>query len=296
MSIKSAVQRVFGCAVVALGLGLAMPAQTSGAAQQAAHSGKHWKLVWSDEFNGPDGSLPDPAKWSLVTGGWGFGNLELETYTDRPVNVHQEKGNLVITACKEDFTGADGTPRAYTSARIQTKEHFNARYGRIEARIKVPMGQGLWPAFWMLGSDVDDVAWPASGEIDIMENIGAEPGKVHGTLHGPGYSGEYALTGAYTLPNKARFGDAFHRFSVEWAPGTISFFVDDHLFETQNTDNIPSYKRWAFDHPFFLLLNLAVGGKWPGNPDATTKFPATMLVDYVRVYAPAGATRLSASH
>jgi len=243
-----------------------------------------WKLVWHDEFNGQDGAPPDPAKWTVVTGGGGFGNRELESYTDRSINLRQEKGNLVIAAQRENFTGVDGIARQFTSARLQTKGHFETKYGRIEARIKIPAGQGLWPAFWMMGSDVDAVNWPQCGEIDIMENIGAEPGKVHGTLHGPLYSGANPLTGAYSLQHQQHFADSFHRFSVEWDPDVIRFYVDDVLFETQNSDNIPSFKHWAFNHPFYLLLNLAVGGDWPGSPDATTQFPATMLVDYVRVY------------
>lgn len=244
----------------------------------------HWTLVWSDEFRGPDGSLPDPAKWTLVTGGSGYGNRELESYTDRPLNVHQEKGNLVITARKESFTGADGIAREYTSARLQTKGRFETQYGRIEARIKLPSGQGVWPAFWMMGSNFDTVDWPGCGEIDIMENIGSEPDKVHGTLHGPRYSGGDPLTGAYTLPNQAHFSDAFHLFAIEWEANVIRFYVDGKLFETQNSDSLPSAKHWAFNHPFYLLLNLAIGGFWPGDPDQSTVFPATMLVDYVRVY------------
>lgn len=243
-----------------------------------------WTLVWSDEFNGPDGSMPDPSKWSIVKDGSGFGNHELEYYTDRPANVHQEKGNLVITARKEGYTGQDGVTREYTSARLETAGHFQQEYGRYEARIKIPNGQGIWPAFWMLGSDIGTVGWPACGEIDIMENVGFEPSKIHGTLHGPQYSGDNPLTGAYTRPGLAAFSDAFHVFAVEWEPQVIRFYVDNILYETQTIDSIPSHKHWAFDHPFFLLLNVAVGGQWPGNPDASTSFPTSMLVDYVRVY------------
>lgn len=241
-------------------------------------------LVWSDEFNGPDGNPPDPAKWTIVTGGSGFGNNELEYYTNRPANIHQEKGHLVITAEKEAYTGADGVSRAYTSARLQTKGLFQQKYGRMEARIKLPQGQGIWPAFWMMGNDFESVGWPACGEIDIMENVGFEPYTVHGTLHGPGYSGGEPLTGTFTLPGKLRFSHDFHLFAVEWEPREIRFYVDDTLFETQTVDSIPASKHWAFDHPFFLLLNVAVGGYWPGNPDAKTSFPVSMLVDYVRVY------------
>ena len=243
-----------------------------------------WSLVWSDEFNGPDGSMPDPTKWTIVKDGSGFGNHELEYYTDRPANVHLEKGNLVITAMKENYTGADGTQREYTSARLETAGHFQQEYGRYEARIKIPKGQGIWPAFWMLGSDIGTVGWPACGEIDIVENVGFEPSKVHGSMHGPQYSGDNPLTGAYTLPHHVAFSDAFHVFAVEWEPQVVRFYVDNIRYETQTIDSIPSHKHWAFDHPFFVLLNVAVGGQWPGNPDASTSFPTSMLVDYVRVY------------
>lgn len=244
-----------------------------------------WKLTWSDEFNAKDGSQPDLAKWEFVTGGGGYGNNELETYTARPENAHLESGNLIITAIKENFTGTDGKPREYTSARLQTKAKFSQQYGRFEARIKIPRGQGIWPAFWMLGDDIGTAGWPQAGEIDIMENVGKEPGKVHGSLHGPRYSGGDPLTGAYTLPGGKAFADDFHIYAVEWEPDAIRFYVDNHLYETQTPDSIPEHKKWVFDHPFFLLLNCAVGGKWPGNPDETTQFPQKMLVDYVRVYA-----------
>jgi beta-glucanase (GH16 family) len=243
---------------------------------------RKWTLVWRDEFDEPNGSMPDPNKWSIVRDGSGFGNQELEYYTDRPRNLHIENGHLAITAIRENYTGPDGISREYTSGKLQTAGHFEQKYGRFEARIKVPKGQGIWPAFWMLGGP--PAGWPACGEIDIMENVGFEPSKIHGTLHGPGYSGNNPLTGAYTLPNSARISDDFHVFAAEWSPDAVRFYVDDHLYETQTVDSIPSSKRWAFDHPFFILLNVAVGGAWPGNPDSATRFPATMLVDYVRVY------------
>lgn len=264
---------------------MAVPVAVSG--ESGSHAdpvGSQWKLVWSDEFDGPNGSMPDPNKWSIIQNGSGFGNQELESYTNRPANLHIEDGKLVITARKEAFKGADGIARDYTSARLETAGHFQQKYGRFEARIKVPKGQGIWPAFWMLGDDFRSTGWPGCGEIDIMENVGMEPGKVHGTLHGPGYSGNNPLTGAYTLPNHEALGDDFHVFAVEWEPEAVRFYVDGHLFETQTVDSISSGKRWVFDHPFFILLDLAVGGAWPGNPDQTTPFPATMLVDYVRVY------------
>ncbi len=241
-------------------------------------------LVWGDEFNGPNGSMPNPKKWDVVTNDSGYGNRELEYYTGRPANVHEANGHLVITARKETFTGPDGQKRKYTSARLESRGRFNVQYGRIEARIKMPKGKGLWPAFWLLGSDYKEIGWPACGEIDIVENVGFEPSTIHGSLHGPGYSGTNPLSATYTLPGDARFSDGFHVFAIEWEPKEIRFYVDNHLYETQKASDLPANKRWAFDHPFYIVLNLAVGGYWPGNPDATTHFPERMLVDYVRVY------------
>ena len=258
----------------------------------ASSSDSAWSLTWSDEFNGPDASPPDEKKWIRETGGNGWGNNELEYYTTRPENSHLENGNLIIEARSERFVGADGVERNYTSARLKTKSLFSQRYGRFEARIKIPFGQGVWPAFWMLGDDISSVRWPTCGEIDIMENIGREPNIVHGSMHGPGYSGEHPLTAAYTLPSETpqksrtpRFADDFHVFAVEWDPDRVRFYVDDHLYSTQTKADVPAGTRWVFDHPFFVLLNVAIGGNWPGSPDASTIFPQRMLVDYVRVYA-----------
>jgi beta-glucanase (GH16 family) len=269
--------------VVPVLIALSMAAHAGPPAKGADAAGKDRTLVWSDEFNGPNGSMPDRAKWTAVSNGSGYGNRELEYYTGRSANLHEENGNLVITARREPFTGRDGL-RGFTSARIESQGRFELKYGRIEARIRIPQGQGIWPAFWMLGSDYDRIGWPACGEIDIMENVGYEPSRIHGSLHGPGYSGGHPLSGFYTLPDQARFSDGFHVFAIEWEPQTVRFYVDDILYETQTAGNLPAGSPWAFDHPFFLVLNVAVGGYWPGDPDATTPFPATMLVDYVRVY------------
>lgn len=244
-------------------------------------------LVWADEFNGPVGTLPDPAKWGydLGTGSNGWGNNEWQTYTNRPQNASLDgEGNLVIQALAETFAGVDGKTRFFTSARLVTRGIFEPRYGRIEARLKLPYGQGIWPAFWMLGADIGTVGWPACGEIDIMENIGREPSIVHSSLHGPRYSGGSPLTGSYTLPNNARFADDFHVFAVEWGPRELRFFIDDLLYHTRTSADMPTGGTWAFDRPFYILLNLAVGGNWPGYPDATTVLPQRLLVDYVRVY------------
>jgi beta-glucanase (GH16 family) len=242
-----------------------------------------WSLVWADEFNGPNGSPVDSSKWTAEVGGGGWGNNELETYTARPDNAFQSDGLLVIKAIKERLTGPDHITRDYTSARLITKNNFSPKYGRFEARIKMPFGQGIWPAFWMLGANIDTVNWPTCGEVDIMENIGREPSIIHGTIHGPGYSGSNGPSASFTLPNNQRFADAFHNFAVEWEPDVVRFYCDGILYKTRTPADIPG-KTWVFDHPFFIILNLAVGGTWPGNPDATTVFPQTLQVDYVRVY------------
>ncbi len=244
-----------------------------------------WTLVWSDEFSTPDGSSPDPTKWTYDLGGKGWGNDELESYTNHKENAHIEKGSLVITAMKENYTGSDNIMREYTSARLKTQGLFVQAYGRFEARIKIPEGQGMWPAFWMLGEDIPNLGWPKCGEIDIMENVGKEPGTVHGSLHGPSTSAKTSdLTAIYTLPGGRRLADDFHLFVAEWEPDTIRFYVDSTLYATFRSSDWPVGGKWVFDHPFFIILNLAVGGDWPGNPDASTKFPQSMLVDYVRVY------------
>lgn len=253
---------------------------------RVAHAGNTsaWKLVWSDEFKGPSGAAVDLSKWTFDVGGAGWGNNELETYTSRTVNAHLEGGSLVIKALKERFTGLDGITRDYTSARLLTKNKFSQTYGRFEARIKIPYGQGIWPAFWMLGDNIDTARWPNCGEIDIMENIGKEPAIVHGTFHGPGYSGGKGVGAAYTLPGGQMFSADFHVFAVEWEANVMRFYVDGLLYKTRTPVDLPAGAAWVFDHPFFIILNVAVGGGWPGNPDATTVFPQQMLVDYVRVY------------
>lgn len=235
----------------------------------------YWTLVWSDEFDGAAGTAPDPNKWVYDLGAGGWGNQELENYTDTRENSYLDgSGNLVIESRQP-------TPGQYTSARLKTQTKFAVEYGKIQARIKLPAGQGIRPAFWMLGTGG---AWPDSGEIDIMENIGREPDMAHGTVHGPGYSGGKGIGQSYSLLAGQRFADDFHVFAVEWAENSIQFFVDDHLYHTVTPGSIPKGAAFVFNHPFFLLLNVAVGGSWPGNPDATSSFPQQMLVDYVRVY------------
>jgi len=273
----------FVCVVIAASL-MASPARTAKTETQ------NLTLAWADEFDGPAGTAPDPAKWGydlgIGPGRDGWGNQELQTYTNRTANAYLDgEGHLVIKAIRENFTGADGFARAYTSARLITKGKTEPTYGRIEARIKVPFGQGLWPAFWMLGANHPAVVWPNCGEIDVMEIIGREPSKVYSTLHGPGYSGAQGLSESFTLPEGKEFAEDFHIFEVEWNPRDISFYVDGLHYHTRKAPEFTGNRQWVFDHPFYLLLNVAVGGNWPGNPDATTVFPQTMMVDYVRVYS-----------
>ncbi|MGW0289861.1 family 16 glycosylhydrolase [Streptomyces tuirus] len=278
------------CATVAAAFTLTTLGPSAAQADAAAQAGTATTaaaaaLTWSDEFNGAAGSAPDPGKWTVETGGSGNGNNELQYYTNSRDNVaHDGNGNLVITARKNTDSGLQcwyGTCQ-YTSARLNTARTFTQAYGHFEARIKVPRGQGMWPAFWMLGNDLGSVGWPNSGEIDIMENVGYEPGTVHGTLHGPGYSGSGGIGAAYTLPGGRAFADDFHVFAVDWTPGKITWSVDGQTYQTRTTADLGG-RKWVYDHPFFLILNLAVGGNWPGSPDGNTQFPQTMTVDYVRV-------------
>jgi beta-glucanase (GH16 family) len=243
-----------------------------------------WSLAWSDEFDGSTNSPIDSSRWTAEVGGNGWGNQELEYYTNRIDNAYQLNGSLVIKAIKETYTGSDNVTRNYTSARLITKNKFTAKYGRIEARLKIPFGQGMWPAFWSLGDNIDSVGWPSCGEMDIMENIGREPSIIHGTLHGPGYSGGNGLSSSFSLTNNPHFADDYHVFAIEWEPGVVRFYCDGILYKTRTPADLPPGTTWVFDHPFFLILNVAVGGTWPGSPDATTVFPQTMSVDYVRVY------------
>ncbi len=245
-----------------------------------------YTLTWSDEFSSANGSAPDSTKWSLETGGNGWGNQELESYTSRTQNAQIQNDNLVITALQENYTGTDGIARNYTSARLKTQNLFAQVYGRFEARIKIPKGQGIWPAFWMLGKDIEQNGWPKCGEIDIMENIGREPAINHGSLHGPSSVAPTSdLTSTISLPAGQSYADDFHIYAVEWEPGTVRFYVDSNNYATFTQAQWPVGGQWVFDHPFFILLNVAVGGSWPGSPDSSTQFPQQMLVDYVRVYS-----------
>lgn len=228
---------------------------------------KYTRLIWADEFNHK--GAPDSAKWTYDIGGNGWGNHELEYYTNRPENVVVKGGMLHITALKENFKGSK-----YTSARILTKGKFSFQYGRVEVRAKLPTGVGTWPAIWMLGSNIDSVGWPACGEIDIMEHLGRDLNKIYGTLHYPEHYGGHA-NGKTIMISDA---NKFHIYGLEWSPKEIKISVDGKVFQTvKNSQGIP------FNQNFFIIINMAMGGDFGGPVDPkVTK--ATMEVDYVRVY------------
>ncbi|MGY5343308.1 RICIN domain-containing protein [Paenibacillus glucanolyticus] len=261
------------CAVILFSLLVVLlPVNTTNAAP-------NWNLVWSDEFNG--NSL-NRANWTpeIGTGSGGWGNNELQYYTDRAQNVQVTGGNLVITAQKESYGGMN-----YTSARIKTQDLKTFTYGKVEARIKLPSGQGLWPAFWMLGSNITSVGWPKSGEIDIMERVNNNP-YVNGTVHWD--AGGHAEYGR--VSGNLDFSQ-FHVYSMEWDSKYIRWFVDGVQFNEFYIENGTGNTE-EFQRPFFILLNLAVGGNWPGSPNNATPFPSQMLVDYVRVYQDNGASNV----
>lgn len=233
--------------------------------------------VMLEEFD-EDGA-PDSRIWgyNIGTGDNGWGNNELQYYTDRTENVKVENGYLLITANQEPFNGSN-----YTSARLLTQGKFEQQYGRFEARMRLPYGQGIWPAFWLLGDDNNGTEiWPDIGEIDIMEFRGQEPSTVLGSVHGPGYSGGESVTKSLTLEND-RFDTGFHIFGIEWGPDYVNYYVDDVLYNRITREDVPG--EWVFDRPFYIIINLAVGGSFVGSPNSETVFPQTMLVDYVRVY------------
>jgi len=242
--------------------------------------GRQYELVWSDEFTGDSGSLVDPSKWKydIGTGSNGWGNNELQTYTQSAKNVSLDgKGNLKITALK---VGSQ-----YTSGRIKTEGLFTQEYGRIEARIKTPRGQGIWPAFWALGENIGTVGWPKCGEIDIMEQKGQYPFITYGSLHGPGYSGGNAVTNSLRL-EQGNFTDDFNVYAVEWGVDYIDFYVNEKLYSSVKSSEVNG--EWVYNHSFFLLLNVAVGGSFAGSPNDNTPFPGSMYIDYVRVFKEKG--------
>ena len=234
-----------------------------------------WVPTLVQEFNGPKGQAPDPKVWGRDVGP-ARQNNELQTYTDGNANAFMDgEGHLVIEARKEPKEG-----REYTSARLKTEGLFEQRYGRFEARMKMPLGKGIWPAFWMLGADISKVGWPRCGEIDILENIGRDPTGVYGTLHGPGYSGGAGLSKKTTSDT---LSTEFHTYAVDWSPEKIVWTFDGKPFHTETAEGVGN-KPWPFEKPQFVILNLAVGGEFPGNPDETTRFPQRFVIDYVRVY------------
>lgn len=239
-----------------------------------------WKLVWSDEFNGPAGTPPDPHKWSPEIGGAGWGNHQLE-YDTANMNAYQDgQGHLILEARKNNSAQYQcwyGSCE-YTSAQISTSGHFSFTYGLLEASIKIPFGQGIWSAFWLLGNNCATVGWPTCGEIDVMENIGLQPDLIYGTVHGPGY-----FSGNYKLPRGA-YSDNFHVFALQWDPNHLYFFVDGVNYYTVDRTKLTNQTYWVFDHPFSIILGAPVGGVWPGSPDSTTVFPQKMSISYIRLY------------
>lgn len=242
-----------------------------------------WDLVWNDEF---DGDGIDFTKWNhevYAQVGW---NSELQYNTDRPENSYVQDGKLIIRTLREEFTGPDGTCD-FTSARLSTKNRGDWLYGRLDIRAKLPKGQGFLPAIRMLPTDSEYGDWPASGEISIMELQGHEPQTIYGTLQYGGSFPQNVRTRAdYSLPEgQGDFSDDFHVFTLKWDPYAIRLFVDGDVYLSASNwyTNDEPYPA-PFDKPFYVVLHVAVGGSWPGNPDETTQFPQTMEIDYVRVY------------
>jgi beta-glucanase (GH16 family) len=247
------------------------------------------RLVWSDEFNGATApAAPDSANWEYVTGNGEsggeqiyckFDSTQLPCNPTAPNSHVGADGNLHIIVQKT-------SGGVYTSAFLQTKKLRSFRYGRIEARMKLPAGQGMWPAFWLLGDNISQVSWPRCGEIDIMENLGRQPGRIYGTLHAAGYASPgHGKT--YDLPRHRPFADGFHIFGAIWSPKKIQLYVDSptNIYATFTAAELSATEEWPFDTgKFYIVLNTAVGGNWGGSPNATTMTPSDMLIDYVRVY------------
>jgi beta-glucanase (GH16 family) len=241
------------------------------------------RLIWHDEFTGPAGAAPNKVRWHIPTG---TRNGELEYFTPRRDNVSLDgAGHLMLTARSEDYTDAQGVTASFTSGAVETKWRFSTKHGLLEARIKIPAGRGLWSGFWALGSDYDMVSWPRSGEIDMMENLGDDPHRIYGSVHGPATGareGEYAITRSKRSPVSLAGG--FHIYGVRWSRRKIVFELDGSPYATVTPASLSAGHRWVFEKPFFMILNLKVGG-WAGPPDPMTRFPATLLVDWVRAYA-----------
>ena len=235
----------------------------------------NYKLAWSDEFTG---TTINPDVWTFEKGNNnGWGNHELENYTERQENSFVSNGNLIIEARQESYNGSN-----YTSARMVTKGKKTFTYGRIDIRAKLPKGKGIWPALWMLGNNIDQVNWPVCGEIDIMELLGQEPAKIYGTLHYGNSAGAHAQNGTNYILKSSTFDQQFHVFSLVWTKDVLKILVDDNEYLSVASGSISS--NYPFNNPFFFIFNVAVGGDFPGNPDSSTTYPQRMVVDYVRVF------------
>ncbi len=282
--------RRFAVLIVLLAVGFALSAsalsRVDSNPQKSARSAlpRYTKLVWSDEFNGPAGTPPAASKWIPDVGAWGYTNNELETYTNSPANASDDgHGHLAIVARRQTETGPDGRTRNYTSARVETQGLFSANHGLIEARMKIPAGAGLWPAFWMLGDDVNRVGWPACGEVDVLEALGLNPSVAHGFINGPsGGTSHYTVGRAITSPRS--LASAFHTYAIRWSRNSITWLLDGVPYGTVTPKDLSPGANWVYNRRFHLVLNLAVGGSWGGPPNGSTLFPATLLVDWVRVY------------
>lgn len=275
-----------GIAIIVAG-SVASCSQSDGsgtAFRQTRYPRTHYRLVWHDEFNGPAGAVPDPAVWLPVTGKPTSSNGELETYTEQRSNYSLNgRGDLAITARR--------SKGGYTSAKIETLRGFHVRYGRIEARIKVPRGAGLWPAFWMLGTNYPQVGWPRAGELDPMELVGSKPNLLVGTVHGPKTNNRAQWQQNVYARTVDPLSASFHVYGIDWSRTEITFTLDGAPYGEVRRSALHPNQRWVFDHPYYLVLDLAVGGRFPGPPNARTQFPARMLVDWVRVWKPVRGSR-----
>ncbi|MEC7622307.1 MAG: glycoside hydrolase family 16 protein [Candidatus Neomarinimicrobiota bacterium] len=240
-----------------------------------------WALVWNDEFDGPALNLE---KWSYEIGGHGWGNNELQYYSDDDSTAFIQDGKLVIRAdLVPQGTGSSDNLRYFSSARLRTSGKGDWRYGRIEVKAKLALGQGIWPAIWMLPTDWMYGGWPESGEIDIMEHVGYDPGRVHGSIHTGSYNHKInTQRGGSKLLDK--ISSKFYVYAIEWYEDRIDFLIDDSKYFSFQNDGKNDFNTWPFNQRFHLLINIAVGGDWPGSPDETTQFPTEMEVEYVRVY------------
>jgi len=240
---------------------------------------------WSDEFSGRAGQRPDPDKWKFDLGASGWGNRELQRYTSSRSNSRIDgRGHLRIIARHREGSGI--RRGSYTSARLTTAGRFGFKYGRVAIRAKLPKGRGLWPAFWMLGEEFPGVDWPFCGEIDVMENLGQKIRISSAFVHGPGSMADTGIGGFHR--SRTSLAKGFHVFAADWSAELITFSVDGEVFRRVPKATYPSGQTWAFDRRMFLLLNLAVGGSWPGKPSAATRFPARFVIDWVRVWKAAG--------